>query len=134
MIPTLRHRKQVLCKAQEAGFTLVEVLVALTIVGVALAAFARMTSQTTTNLERIEQRTLAMLSAENSISELRIANLPAPGIQLIECPQADRAFVCRVQVGRSQQGIRAVSVEVYADRNSDQRLASLQTHLPESRQ
>lgn len=132
MILLPRHRNQIARKAQ-AGFTLVEVLIALTIVGVALAAFVRMTSQTTTNLERIEQRTLAMLSAENSISELRIGNLPAPGIQLIDCPQAERAFVCRVQVDPSQQGIRTVSVEVYSSRSSDQRLASLQTRLPESR-
>lgn len=115
----------------QAGFTLIEVMIALAIVAVALAAFVRMSSQTTTDLGAIEQRTLAMLSAENSIAELRIGNLPAAGVQWVDCPQADQAFVCRVHIGPSQQGVRTVSVDVYPGRNSDQHLGSLQTQLAE---
>ncbi|THF60447.1 type II secretion system minor pseudopilin GspI [Pseudothauera rhizosphaerae] len=115
----------------QAGFTLIEVLIALAIVSVALAAFVRMTSQTTTNLGHLEQRALAMLSAENSLAELQVGTPPPPGIQAVDCPQADQPFICRVQIGPSQQGVRFVSVEVYEGRNSHRRLASLQTRLPE---
>ncbi|MGE4593829.1 type II secretion system minor pseudopilin GspI [Alcaligenes sp.] len=115
----------------QAGFTLIEVLIALAIISVALAAFVRITSQTTTNLGHLEQRSLAMLSAENSVAELKISSLPAPGIQTIDCPQADQPFICRVQIGPTQHGTRSVAVEVYPDRNTDRHLASLRTRLPE---
>ena len=72
-----------------------------------------------------------MLSAENSVAELKISSLPAPGIQTIDCPQADQPFICRVQIGPTQHGTRSVAVEVYPDRNTDRHLASLRTRLPE---
>jgi len=118
---------------RRAGFTLIEVMVALAIISVALAAFVRLTSQTATNLGLLEQRSLAMLSAENSLAELQISELPASGIRQIECPQADQAFTCRVQIGPSEQGLRPVAVDVYLGRDSSQRLAGLQTRLPERR-
>lgn len=114
-----------------AGFTLVEVLIALAIISVALAAFVRTTSQTTTNLGALERRSLAMLSAENAIALMRISLPSQPGVQIIDCPQADQAFVCRVQVGPVQQGLRGIVAEVYPNRNSSERLASVQTQLPE---
>ncbi|WP_369326259.1 type II secretion system minor pseudopilin GspI [Alcaligenes nematophilus] len=117
--------------SDQAGFTLIEVLIALAIISVALAAFVRITSQTTTNLGHLEQRSLAMLSAENSVAELKIGILPAPGIQAVDCPQADQSFICRVQIGPAQHGTRPVSVEVYPGRDNDRRLVSLQTRLPE---
>ncbi|MDR0260920.1 MAG: type II secretion system minor pseudopilin GspI [Comamonas sp.] len=117
----------------QAGFTLVEVMVALAIVAVALAAFARMTSQSTSNQSAIEQRTLALLSAENSLAELRAGSLLAAGSQVYDCSQADQALVCRVQVSPAQQGLLTVAVEVYGGGASGQLLAHLQTRMPESR-
>lgn len=115
----------------QTGFTLVEVLIALAIISVALAAFVRTTSQATGNLGGLEQRSLAMLSAENAIALTQLGTPQAPGVQIIDCPQADQAFVCRVQIGPVQQGMRAVTAEVYVGRNSSQRLASVQTQLAE---
>lgn len=113
------------------GFTLVEVLIALTIVSVALAAFVRMTSQTTSNYGRIEQRTLAMLSAENVLAERRLGKPSPPGIDILACPQAEQKFVCRVRNDPPQQGLRTVTVEVYASRSDQSALLSLQTQLPD---
>lgn len=115
----------------EKGFTLVEVLIALAIVSVALAAFVRMTMQSTINLGELEQRSLALLSAENSLSELQIGGLPAIGVHMTACPQADQRFVCSVQVGRIQLGLRPVVVDVYADKLSAVRLVRLESQLPE---
>lgn len=115
------------------GFTLIEVLIALAIISIALAAFVRLTSQTATNLGRVEQNSLAMLSAQNSLAELQIDSLPSPGLRQVACPQGNEPFVCRVQIGPSQDGLRTVSVDVYLGRGSDQRLASLQSQLPERR-
>ncbi|CAB3647146.1 type II secretion system minor pseudopilin GspI [Achromobacter pestifer] len=128
--PTSHRRSR---PQRQAGFTLIEVLIALAIISIALAAFVRLTSQTATNQGLLEQRSLAMLSAESSLAELQIGTLPSAGLQQIPCPQADQPFVCRVQIGPSQQGVRSVSVDVYLGRNSDQRLASLQSRLLERR-
>jgi len=122
------------CVRREKGFTLVEVLIALAIVSVALAAFVRMTIQSTSNLGELEQRSLALLSAENSLSELQIGGLPAIGAHMMACPQADQHFACRVQVGRIQLGLRPVVVEVYADKLSAVRLVRLESQLPEHTQ
>lgn len=122
------------CVRPEKGFTLVEVLIALAIVSVALAAFVRMTTQSTINLGELEQRSLALLSAENSLSELQIGTLPDIGVHMTACPQADQSFVCRVQIGRLQQGLRPVVVEVYVDKLSTVRLARLESQLPEHAQ
>jgi general secretion pathway protein I len=120
-------------KARWAGFTLIEVLVALAIVSVALAAFVRVTSQLTVNVGDIETRSLAMLSADNSLTELGAGMQPmtAAGTYTTECPQGELHLICRVRIGEPQQGLRAVSVDVYAGRNTDVRLASLHTRLPE---
>ncbi|WP_422099197.1 type II secretion system minor pseudopilin GspI [Variovorax sp.] len=118
----------------DSGFTLIEVLVALAIISIALAAFVRLTSQTATNLGEVERRSLAMLSAQNSLAELQIGALPSAGLHQVACPQAARPFVCRVQIGPLLgDGTRTVSVDVYPGIDSDRRLASLRSRMPERR-
>lgn len=111
------------------GFTLVEVLIALAIVAISLAAFMRLTSQTTSNLGRVEQKTLAMLSAQNAINELRMAPLPPAGRRQLPCPQADQPLICLVTIGAEQSGLRHVSVLVTSSREGDDTLASLETQI-----
>lgn len=133
MSPTACHPKK-FPRRQRHGFTLIEVLIALLIVSVALAAFVRITSQSTVNLAHLEQRTLAMLSAENSMAEMRIGKLPSPGVQIFGCPQADQDFICRVNTSAPQNGLRTVTVDVFPDRTGGQNLAHLQSQQPERTQ
>ena len=119
--------------ARPLGFTLIEVLIALAIVSIALAAFVRLTSQTTGNLGLVEAKSLAMLSAQNCLNELQMDALPPPGQRRMPCPQADQAFVCDVTIGAAEGGLRSVSIAVRADRaeRGDGPLATLATRIAE---
>lgn len=58
-----------------AGFTLVEVMVALAIAGLSLAAVAASISQMVDAGSAMRQRTYASWIAQNKIAELRLANV-----------------------------------------------------------
>jgi len=64
-----------------AGFTLIEVLVALAVAALALLALARAGSNALATQAELEQRTLALWVADNRLAELRWQSLiqPAPG-------------------------------------------------------
>ncbi|MGY6588887.1 MAG: type II secretion system minor pseudopilin GspI [Wenzhouxiangella sp.] len=54
------------------GFTLLEVLVALAVVAIALAALARVGAQAMDTQAQLESRTLALWVADNLVNELRL--------------------------------------------------------------
>lgn len=71
------------------GFTLIEVLVALGIVAIALAAGVRSTGALTRNAERQSDLLLAQLCAENALVAVRLAKqMPAVGDNTTGCEQA----------------------------------------------
>ena len=73
------------------GFTLIEVLVALGIVAVALAAGVRSTGALTRNAERQSDLLLAQLCAENALVAVRLSKqMPAVGDNTSNCEQAGR--------------------------------------------
>jgi len=75
------------------GFTLVEVLVALGIVAVALAAGARASASLTRNAERQSDLLLAELCAENALTAVRLARqMPAVGDNTSTCEQGGRSL------------------------------------------
>lgn len=120
--------------SRTGGFTLIEVLMALAIVSIALAAIVRASSLTITNLGLLEQQSLAMLSAENRLAELRIGQGPSvPGVVRSDCPQGGVRLVCRLETSAAIDGLRTVTVEVYLAEDGGRRLASLQTRAGETR-
>ena len=56
----------------ERGFTLIEILVALTIVSIGLVGLVKAQSQQTKNLIYLEQKTIADLVAANLATEVRL--------------------------------------------------------------
>lgn len=58
-----------------AGFTLVEVMVALAVAGLSLAAVAASIGQMVDAASAIQERTYASWIAQNRIAELRLANI-----------------------------------------------------------
>lgn len=81
------------------GFTLIEVLVALGIVAVALAAGVRATGSLTRNAERQTDLLLAHVCAENVLVAVRLSRqMPAVGDNTSPCEQAGRALAVRLAV------------------------------------
>lgn len=78
----------------DAGFTLVEVLVALAIIAIALIAGFKASAALTDNAGRQGTVLLAQICAENRLTELRLARqLPAVGDSELACAQAERQFL-----------------------------------------
>jgi general secretion pathway protein I len=81
------------------GFTLIEVLVALGIVAVALAAGVRATASLARNAERQSDTLLAQLCAENALVNVRLSQqMPPVGDNTIVCEQAGRTLTLRLSV------------------------------------
>lgn len=81
------------------GFTLIEILVALAVVAVALAAGSQATSALTRAAARQSDQWLAQLCAENELIRLRLLRqLPDVGESTTECPQAGSTLTVRLSV------------------------------------
>ena len=75
------------------GFTLVEVLVALGIVAIALAAGLQATAALTRNAQRQTDVLLGQMCAENALVKIRLSKqMPDVGDTQTECEQAGHAY------------------------------------------
>lgn len=84
---------------RSTGFTLIEVLVALTIVAIALAAGIKAAAALTGNAERLLEVSAAQWCAENQLSELRLSRqFPSVGDSEFECQQLGRNYLGRMLV------------------------------------
>jgi general secretion pathway protein I len=81
-----------------AGFTLVEVLMALAILAVALAAGFRSIAQSADSASALKARTLALWVAQNRLALAQIES-PAPGGRSGSAEQAGAAFTWREDIG-----------------------------------
>lgn len=113
--------------AKHAGFTLVEVLVALTIVSVALLAALRVAGQGTGNVEELRLRLLAGWVAENRVAEHRAHRDWLPlGVQRGIARQGGIDFAWREEVITTPHPLfRRVDVFVYAAADNSRALARL---------
>jgi general secretion pathway protein I len=79
--------------ARGRGFTLIEVLVALAIVAVTLAAGLRAAGSVTYSAQRVTEITEAQWCAENQLAELRLMRqFPGVGDGDFECEQLGRTY------------------------------------------
>jgi general secretion pathway protein I len=76
-----------------AGFTLIEVLVAVAIVAIALAAGSRAASSVIDTSQRLSDVTLGQWCADNQLTELRLQNqLPPVGLTGFDCTELGHEF------------------------------------------
>jgi len=101
-------------RARQAGFTLIEVLVALGIVAIALAAGTQASMALTRNAQRQSDVMLAQICAENELIKARLARqLPAVGDAGSTCIQADTSFGVTVSTTQTlNPNFRRVDVQI----------------------
>lgn len=109
------------------GFTLLEVLVALVIVGTALAAGLRAVGSLTSNSAGLRASMMATWSAENRLVQIRIGReFPEVGKRSFPCPQGDLNLVCEEEVLTSPNPLlRRIEVSVFDADNPGRRIVKL---------
>jgi general secretion pathway protein I len=115
------------------GFTLLEVLVALVIIGVALAAAMRGALSLTGTAEDTRFKLLASLTAENRLIELRLARQRLEvGQNTSDCEEGGVKFVCEQTVKTTPNPFfRRVELRVYRNQDDQRRqYAEMLTVLP----
>jgi general secretion pathway protein I len=93
---------------------MIEVLVALTIIAVALAASMRAVGSLATGEADLHRRLLAGWSADNTLAQLRLAHAwPDVGSHSFDCSQGNLQLICTEQVTATPNPVfRRVEVSV----------------------
>ena len=114
-------------RARRAGFTLIEVLIALAIVAIALLAAMRSAGQGTNSVEELRAHLLAGWIAENLLAEHRAFNEWLPlGIRRGTRRQAGIDFAWREEITElPHPDFRRVDVFVFAPADESRSLARL---------
>lgn len=111
----------------QLGFTLVEVLVALSIVAIALMAGLQSTNALTRNALRQSDIVLAQLCAENELVRVRLSRqMPSVGDSTQPCEQAGRRLDVRLIVRPTPNpSFRRVDAQVLDGENSVLRISTI---------
>jgi general secretion pathway protein I len=105
------------CHHALRGFTLIEVLIALLILAIALAASARATHLALDSAVEVRQRTLAAWVAENHAAELQARGaFPPPGDTRIDVEMMSQRFIVRQTVSQTPNAaFRRVRLDVFGE-------------------
>ncbi|WP_426306463.1 type II secretion system minor pseudopilin GspI [Acidovorax facilis] len=114
------------CRRQR-GFTLVEVLVALSIVAIALMAGLQATTALTRNALRQSDIVLAQLCAENELVYARLSRqMPSVGDSQVTCEQAGRQLnVALIVRPTPNPSFRRMDAQVLDGDNSILRISTI---------
>jgi general secretion pathway protein I len=118
-------------RSSESGFTLIEVMVALAIVAVALAASVRAVGMIAQNNAALRSKSLALVSADNAMTVLRLSRImPSAGAQTVACPQGLQPLQCEeIFTNSANSNIRQVTIRVHPDSSSNDTLVQVNGFL-----
>lgn len=113
--------------APSRGFTLLEVLVALVIVGTALGAGLRAVGSLTANSDGLRAAMMATWSAENRLVQIRLGReFPEVGKRNFPCPQGELNLICEEEVLTSPNPqLRRIEVSVFDAERPGRRIVKL---------
>ncbi|MDZ4200844.1 MAG: type II secretion system minor pseudopilin GspI [Gallionella sp.] len=119
---------------RNAGFTLLEVLVALAIVATALGASLRAIGSLTQNSADLRVSMMATWSAENRLTQIRLAHeWPQPGQRRFDCAQGELLLICEENVYATPNPyFRRVEVSVYQAQRDGTRIIKLTQVVPDA--
>ncbi|QAX84857.1 type II secretion system protein GspI [Pseudomonas sp. DTU12.3] len=117
-------------RSREAGFTLIEVLVALAIIAVAMSAAVRVAGLMTQSSGVLRDRSVALIAAQSRMAELRLEGKLPVGMKAIDCDQGRLLLRCEQVISPAENGrLLKIAIQVF-DRNQDAPpLARLETLL-----
>ncbi|MFJ2989046.1 type II secretion system minor pseudopilin GspI [Collimonas sp. NPDC087041] len=123
------------CHRRKAGFTLLEVLVALVIVGTALGASLRAVGSLTQNGNGLRAAMMATWSAENRLTQIRLGHeWPGIGNRSFDCSQGELQLRCEEHVmGTPNPYFRRVEVSVFDAGDAARRIVNLSQVVPNVR-
>ncbi|CAI8819896.1 MULTISPECIES: type II secretion system minor pseudopilin GspI [Pseudomonas] len=114
----------------QAGFTLIEVLVALAIIAVAMSAAVRVAGLMTQSSGVLRDRSIAMIAAQSRMAELRLEGRLPMGVKAMECDQGRLLLRCEQVIGGGENGrLLKVGVQVFDRSREAPPLARLETLL-----
>lgn len=115
------------------GFTLLEVLVALAILAIAMAAVSRTASSSIQHVDALRTRVIAGWVAQNRLALHQARNdWPAPGVQTGEEKQAGQNYPWKEEIiATPNPTMRRIVVDVYAPDDAKHVLRELTGFLAE---
>ena len=116
--------------AAVAGFTLVEVLVALTILAIALTATMRAASIATDGAIEVRERILATWVAQNRMAEYAVGAVPSVGTHNETVEQGGVKFAWQESVANTTmfRDYVRIEIKVFSERRPDYALARIVTY------
>ncbi|MHB2248259.1 type II secretion system minor pseudopilin GspI [Pseudomonas fitomaticsae] len=103
----------------QAGFTLIEVLVALAIIAVAMSAAVRVAGLMTQSSGVLRDLSIAMIAAQSRMAELRLDGKLPMGVKAQDCDQGRLLLRCEQVIGAAENGrLLKIGIQVF-DRNQD---------------
>ena len=113
------------------GFTLIEILIALAILAIALAAAGRAIGGAVDSARTLKQHTLAEWVAQNRLNEELVKRAwPQTGSQSGEASQAGAQFTWREDTSKTENTkFRKVEIKVFAKGDESHALAQLTGYL-----
>lgn len=124
---------------RQRGMALIEVLVGMAILSIVLISAMRALSSDTDTQQAVSVRSLALMSADNTLNEMYLQNSwPEVGVRATPCRQGTIALICEQKVSSSANpNFKRVDITVYMDdgapTESRTKLAWLTALLPNIR-